>query len=130
MYTEIHDLDQFRAHLDARHSLQNVVCQNLDLRTFSALLRAAAVEGTIFLGCNIDGSILADLSDRGAVIFPALPALPYQPYRAGLYTPQELLQGFVAGKGDSYFADTLDGAIYRHYIRYRQTKHRHHYWKR
>jgi predicted Rossmann-fold nucleotide-binding protein len=119
MYTEFHDLDQFRAHLATQRSLQNVVCQRLDLRGLSELLRAVPVEGAVFLGCQIESAALADLSERSAVIFPRLPNLPYQPYRAQLYTPEELLQGYRAGQANSYFADTLDGAIYRHYMQHR-----------
>ena len=67
--------------------------QSLDLRGRTAALERLDVEGAIFLGCTFDQDVEAGLRRRGALIFPKLEGVPFDPYRAGLYTPQELYAG-------------------------------------
>ncbi len=43
-----------------------------------------------------------------------MPSLPFNPFRATLYTPEELLGDYVPGNFDTY-DNTVDGATYRQY---------------
>lgn len=67
--------------------------QSLDLRGRKAALAALDVEGAIFLGCTFDPGVEDALRHRGALIFPRLAGVPFDAYRARLYTPQELYAG-------------------------------------
>ena len=93
--------------------------QSLDLRGRGAQLEALEVQGAIFLGCTFDHGVEISLRRRGALIFPRLEAVPFNPYRGRLYTPQEL----YAGIASSRYEDTLDGRVYQWSIRLGQ-RHR------
>ncbi|AJT42685.1 LOG family protein [Psychromicrobium lacuslunae] len=104
---EVEDLTQFQALLAAgESSLSGWHLQSLDLRgvDFSGL----SVESAVFLGCLFDAGVEASLRARGALLFPVLPGVPFDSYRAKLYTGGELYQGI----GDGYEA-TTDGRIYQ-----------------
>ncbi|CAI3793354.1 LOG family protein [Pseudarthrobacter sp. MM222] len=83
--------------------------QSLDLRGRTEPLAALDVQGAIFLGCTFDDGVEDVLRSRGALIFPRLEALPFNPYRGQLYTPQELYAG-IAG---SSYEDTPDAQVYQ-----------------
>ncbi|MDQ0675940.1 putative Rossmann-fold nucleotide-binding protein [Pseudarthrobacter siccitolerans] len=83
--------------------------QSLDLRGRSAALSQIRVEGAIFLGCTFDEGMEDALRRRGALIFPRLEGVPFNPYRAGLYSPQEL----YAGLADSPYEELPDARIYQ-----------------
>jgi predicted Rossmann-fold nucleotide-binding protein len=83
--------------------------QSLDLRGRSAALGRIQVAGAIFLGCTFDEGMEDALRRRGALIFPRLDGVPFNPYRAGLYSPQEL----YAGLADSPYEDLPDARIYQ-----------------
>ncbi len=65
------------AELDGWHA------QSLDLRGRAAAMEQVNVEGAIFLGCTFDDGMEDTLRRRGALIFPRLDAVPFNPYRAG-----------------------------------------------
>jgi predicted Rossmann-fold nucleotide-binding protein len=69
------------------------------------------VATAVFLGCRFatgDGpGTEADVRRRGALIFPSVPDVPFDPYRGELYTPAELYAGLEHG-----YAGTLDAAAY------------------
>jgi predicted Rossmann-fold nucleotide-binding protein len=83
--------------------------QSLDLRGRSDALNRIRVEGAIFLGCVFDDGMEDALRRRGALIFPRLEGVPFNPYRAGLYSPQEL----YAGLADSPYEELPDARIYQ-----------------
>ncbi|MET1088864.1 MAG: Rossmann fold nucleotide-binding protein [Arthrobacter sp.] len=83
--------------------------QSLDLRGRSDALDRIQVAGAIFLGCTFDDGMEDALRRRGALIFPRLEGVPFDPYRAGLYSPQEL----YAGLADSPYEDLPDARIYQ-----------------
>ena len=62
-------------------------------RTDGAAGRPLDVQGAIFLGCTFDDGVEDSLRSRGALIFPRLETVPFNPYRGQLYTPQELYCG-------------------------------------
>ena len=94
-------------------SMQGWHVQSLDLRGRRAQLEALDPQGAIFLGCTFDGGAEDSLRSRGALIFPRLEAVPFNPYRGQLYTPQEL----YAGIATSRYEDTLDARVYQWSIR-------------
>ena len=87
------------------------VIKGVDLSRFGAdYWRAAVIDRTYFLGCRFAGiDIESVLQQRGAVIFPRIGNLPYNPYRTSLYTPEEL--GRLEPSGLSF-----DETIYCDYL--------------
>ncbi|WP_426998384.1 LOG family protein [Pseudarthrobacter sp. N5] len=87
--------------------------QSLDLRGRTRALDAMEAQGAIFLGCTFDPGVEESLRGRGALIFPRLDGIPFDPYRGQLYTPQELYAGI---DGASY-EDLPDARTYQWSIR-------------
>ena len=91
---EIESLEQFDAYV-AKHpgTLAGCRIQAVDLTARGWELRGSDVSDSAFLGCGLTESVAADLRQRGALVFPPARHLPFDPYRAGLYTPEELYEG-------------------------------------
>ena len=104
-HIEIETVDQLRA---AAPDLAGQVVQGVDLTGCSNLLRHCDVSTTIFLGCSTSARLAAWLRARGALIFPAIPGVPFDPYHPGAYTAEELYNDI----GEGYHV-TLDAAIDR-----------------
>ncbi|MFJ9854318.1 LOG family protein [Streptomyces sp. NPDC101150] len=85
--------------------------QSLDLtdRTF-ALLSTDTTE-TVFLGCAMEPDAAAKVRAGGALVFPPIPNLPFDPYRGSLYGPDELFEGL----SDAGYDATPDARTYRWY---------------
>ncbi|KAA2264885.1 hypothetical protein F0L68_07375 [Solihabitans fulvus] len=114
MRTEIGDLPTLRTHRDAGRDLRHTVLIGLDLTgpEDDALLRTA-LDGALLLGCRLTSRSRERAEAAGALLFPDIPELPYQVYRARLYTPDELFAGFDPAEPGSY-AGTLDASVYRY----------------
>ncbi|HSN37034.1 MAG TPA: Rossmann fold nucleotide-binding protein, partial [Arthrobacter sp.] len=111
---EVDSLDGFdRLVAAGARTMQAWHAQSLDLRGRTAQLEAMNPQGAIFLGCTFDAGVEASLRGRGALIFPKLEAVPFNPYRSRLYTPEELYQGI----SESRYEETLDAKIYQWSIR-------------
>ncbi|MEA5454111.1 Rossmann fold nucleotide-binding protein [Sinomonas sp. JGH33] len=67
--------------------------QSIDFTGRSAQLKAMDPMGAMFLGCALQPGMEDSLRARGALVFPALPGLPFDPYRPSLYTGPELYRG-------------------------------------
>jgi predicted Rossmann-fold nucleotide-binding protein len=82
-------------------SLHGVHLQSLDLTGHRDVLAGLDVAGAVFLGCRLpEGSgpgSEGDLRRRGGLIFPSVPDVPVDPYRATLYSPEELYRGLDEG---------------------------------
>jgi predicted Rossmann-fold nucleotide-binding protein len=89
-------------------SLSGWVLQDLDLRDRGDALRRLEVRGALLLGCRLDPTVEDDLRRRGALVFPTVPDVPVNPYRARLYTPDELYDGLGTGS----YAHTRDARTY------------------
>lgn len=105
---EIESLAEFDARIAGGDSLADCYLQSLDLRDRTAALAAVDVARAVFLGCQLEPGIESLLEARGALLFPTLPDLPFNPYRAGLYSADELYAGLE--KGHRY---TFDARVYR-----------------
>jgi predicted Rossmann-fold nucleotide-binding protein len=92
-------------------SLSGWRLQGLDLRSHSETLRRLDVGEALFLGCRLDPTVEDDVRSRGALVFPTVPGIPVDPYRAHLYTAEELYDGLADGPGNDYDT-TLDARVY------------------
>lgn len=113
---EIHDDATLARFLETAHSLADVVLCGLDLRAHADRLRGLALRDGVLLGCVLDPEDLAFAVEHGALVFPRLPGLPYEPWRTHLYTPEELFEAFDSADPCSY-CDCLDARVYAHFRR-------------
>jgi len=105
---EIESLASLDAQLATAGTLAECYVQSLDLTGRSDQLLATDVTHAVFLGCTFAPGVEPHLENGGALVFPSLPDLPFNPYRSGLYTADELYAGL--GRGHRY---TLDARVYR-----------------
>jgi predicted Rossmann-fold nucleotide-binding protein len=111
---EIDSLAALDAHLAAGRPLAGCVFQGLDLTAHGGALTAEPLTGAAFLGCLLDARAADHALRTSAVIFPRPEGLPYEAYRARLYTVDDLYAGYEPGVPGSYDA-TPDARIYGHY---------------
>lgn len=100
---------------------RSIVFQDLDLRTHDDALIALspasnAGEGCVYLGCTLGPKMAAAVSGHFALIFPNFPDRAYKPYRASLYSPDELFAGFDPADPVTY-RRTPDWQTYVGYIK-------------
>lgn len=81
--------------------------QDLDLSSRTAALLSLDPGGAVLLGCTVERAAERHLRDCGALLFPGLPDVPFDPYRAHLYTAEELYAGV-----DSGYESTPDAVIF------------------
>jgi predicted Rossmann-fold nucleotide-binding protein len=106
---EIEDISQLLAQ---RNSLSNKAIQGLNLSKLIIDWGAVDLQGTIFLGCKFaKPEDEYTVKCQGAYVFPQIDGLPYNPYRAKLYTWQELMEGYNPHNDQS-----LDYRIYQHFV--------------
>ena len=106
---EIETLAALDSALSRHTPLRGLRLQDLDLRQReAALLRHTDLEGVVVLGGELTPTLEAHLRAHGALIFPNDPLTPVNPYRARLYSPEELYAGLAA---DGYAA-TADARAY------------------
>ncbi|MEU6891266.1 Rossmann fold nucleotide-binding protein [Streptomyces sp. NPDC046557] len=81
----------------ARGSLSGYRVQSVNLleRTFALL--SADTSAAVFLGCAMEPDAAAKVRADGALVFPPVPDLPFNPYRSLLYSADELFAGLSAG---------------------------------
>lgn len=104
------------AELDARvaagaTSMDGWQLQDLDLTGRDDVLERLDPRGALLLGCRVSDRAAERLRAGGALLFPAVPDVPFDPWRATLYTPEELYDGLSDGRHGSY-EDTPDARIY------------------
>ncbi len=108
---EIMDIGALRAHCP---DLSHTTVIDLDLREENIDWEYLQCKHTTWLGCRFPDGVSKKLQKKGAVVFPKITGLPYQPYRSHLYTWQELL-GLERHSHDH----SVDLAIYEHFSEYR-----------
>jgi predicted Rossmann-fold nucleotide-binding protein len=91
----------------ARGSLSGYRIQSVNLlqRTFALL--SADTSDAVFLGCAMEPDASVKVRADGALVFPPVPDLPFDPYRGLLYTAGELFAGLADG-----YAATPDAQAY------------------
>ena len=91
---EIHSEVELKKYINENGGLNNVVIQDLDFTGNQKILNDLSVDGSFFLGCRIDADLMHKLHGLGAYVLPQVPYLPFRPFRAGLYTHEELFDNF------------------------------------
>lgn len=104
-FTEIETLAEFDEHIGHTDSLRGWFLQSVDLTDRVAELARVDVAGSVFLGCRLDEQTERELPGRGALLFPQLPDVPFDPYRGTLYTAEELYD-------QPRYADSVDARVY------------------
>lgn len=94
---EIETLEEFDAVVSARGALTGFRVQAVDLTDRTRELLAADTAGAVFLGCPMRENAAAKIRSDGALVFPPVPGLPFDPYRGLLYSPDELFDGLEKG---------------------------------
>jgi len=107
---EVESLDQFDRLRSRSRSMAGWFVQDLDLRERSESLLTARPQGAVFLGCHIALEVEDSLRDRGALVFPEIAGLPFDPYRASLYTAAELYGDVPGGGAYAESPDALSNA--------------------
>ncbi len=107
---EIETLAALDEALDAGRTLRGLRLQDLDLTARTArLLGRQDVEGLVVLGGRLPDDLEHHLREHGALVFPTDPRAPVDPYRATLYTPEELYDGLR----EVGYASTPDARAHR-----------------
>ena len=81
--------------------------QDVDLTGREDALADLDPHGALFLGCTMSDALADRLRAGGALLFPSVPDVPFEPWRAHLYTPAELYAGLEQG-----YDHTTDAGIY------------------
>jgi predicted Rossmann-fold nucleotide-binding protein len=81
--------------------------QGLDLTGHGDALRRLEPTGALLLGCRLGPADENSLRSRGALVFPGILGVPFDPYRSALYSPDELYAGL-----DDDYASTFDARVY------------------
>lgn len=114
--TEIESLPALRDHIQTVGDLRDVAIQGLDFthEDAAALLTSVSTEDACFLGCQLSDDLVQHIRNTGGTIFPAFLGLPFDPYRASLYTPGELMDGYDR-EASNPRASTVDTQIYEYF---------------
>ncbi|MFE3325630.1 LOG family protein [Streptomyces sp. NPDC059176] len=104
---EIETIVEFDRVLE-RSSLAGRRIQSVDLTDRTFALLTTDTTGAVFLGCRMEPDAAAKVRAEGALVFPPIPDLPFDPYRGLLYSPDELFEGL----GDGGYDTTLDALAY------------------
>lgn len=90
--------------------------QGLDLTAVESRLLRLDPHGALFLGCKVTLAGADRLREGGALLFPMVPDVPFDPWRPRLYTTAELYAGLEEG-----YAATLDARVYAWHLAVRRT---------
>ncbi|MFJ4469461.1 LOG family protein [Streptomyces sp. NPDC089424] len=94
---EIESLPEFDEVLSAHGTLALFRVQAVDLTDRTQELLSVDVTGAVFLGCPMADAAATRVAAAGALVFPPIPDLPFDPYRGLVYTPGELFEGLADG---------------------------------
>ena len=109
---EVEDQLTWETLLRSPGPLHGLRLQGLDLtRDRELLLGREDLTDIVVLGGRLDPQVESHLREHGAIIFPTDPRAPVDPYRARLYTAQELYTGLE----DDGYEQTVDARAYRWY---------------
>ncbi|MFE0808739.1 LOG family protein [Streptomyces sp. NPDC058794] len=94
---EIESLAEFDHVVSAHGTLAHYRVQAVDLTERTDALMSADPTGAVFLGCRMAPEAAARVRAAGALVFPPIPGLPFEPYRAHVYTPDALYASLDEG---------------------------------
>lgn len=107
--TIITEIESLKAFFLNGKSLKNCTLQNIDFSKSVFNWEDIEIENTLFLGCDMDKDTQLKLIQKSAVIIPQSKNLPYNPFRANLYSWRDLLE---VKEGNT---DNVDLCIYNHF---------------
>lgn len=93
---EIESLDEFDQVI-LSGTLSGFRVQSVDLTDRTLALLSTDTSETVFLGCPMAPDAAAKIRADGALVFPPVPHLPFDPYRGLLYSPEQLFEGLDEG---------------------------------
>ncbi|MGH3424270.1 MAG: LOG family protein [Nocardioidaceae bacterium] len=106
---EVESLAQFDALVaGGAGSIRGWRLQGVDLTDRSEVLAGLRPAGAIFLGCRLGPGVGERMRAGGALVFPAIPDVPFDPYRSALYDAGELYDGVATQP----YEDTTDALVY------------------
>ncbi|MFE3166553.1 LOG family protein [Streptomyces sp. NPDC059224] len=94
---EIESLAEFDEVVATHATLAQYRVQTVDLTDRTDALLTTDTAGAVFLGCPMSAEAAARVRASGALVFPPVPGLPFDPYRAFVYTPAELFDALGEG---------------------------------
>ncbi|MFE1311606.1 LOG family protein [Streptomyces sp. NPDC058755] len=94
---EIESLAEFDEVVAEHGSLAHHRVQAVDLTDRTKTLLTLDTTGAVFLGCPMDPEAAAHVRSSGALVFPPVPGLPFDPYRGFAYSPEELFESLEEG---------------------------------
>lgn len=106
----IKEIKTIEALLSEQTKLENCTIQDLDFRKHAINWEDSELKNTTFLGCTFLEKDELLLRKKGAIIYPRLEGLPYNPYRKTLYNWKELMEGYEPENDQSN-----DIEIYKHF---------------
>lgn len=109
VFKEIHSLEEL---LDQGYKLSDSTIQNIDFTTSTINWHALELKNAVFLGCKLRTEDKVTIIEKGAIIFPKIANLAYNPYRSSLYTWQELYKEVRPEK-------SIDLEIYQHFSKHK-----------
>ena len=114
--TEIESPEALLQHIEQEGSLRNTAVQGVDLTAppVEAALTSVRAEDACFLGCQFSEAAEQHVRETGGTVFPGFADVPFRPYRASLYTPAELMDGYERGRPETR-RETTDARIYRYF---------------
>ncbi|MBR9999272.1 MAG: hypothetical protein KFF73_09890 [Cyclobacteriaceae bacterium] len=112
---EIESLDVFLNTIRNNKRPKQMAFQDLDMASCEMELSEVQFSDCIFLGCRMSEKIQISLLQDHNLVFPPL-NVPYNPYRAKLYTIDQLYKNYDWRKPESYL-DTPDFKIYDYFNR-------------
>jgi predicted Rossmann-fold nucleotide-binding protein len=102
------ELDRAVARAEAGDgSMRRWQVQGLDLTGHEDVLLRLDPRGALFLGSTLSEETAERLRKGGALLFPAVPDVPFDPWRTRLYSAEELYAGLESG-----YQHTPDARIY------------------
>ncbi|MCQ8830221.1 LOG family protein [Streptomyces malaysiensis] len=104
---EIESIEEFDQ-VVARGTLAGFRVQSVDLTSRTAQLLFTDTSEAVFLGCPMESEAAAKVRAGGALVFPPVPDLPFDPYRGTLYSPMELFEDLT----EHGYARTPDALAY------------------
>ncbi|WP_432137996.1 MULTISPECIES: LOG family protein [unclassified Streptomyces] len=104
---EIETLAEFDEVVTHHGTLNHYRVQAVDLTARTEVLLSVDTTGAVFLGCPMAPEAAARTRAAGALVFPPVPGLPFDPYRGLLYSPDELFTGVDKG-----YEETPDAVTY------------------
>lgn len=100
---EIDSIERFDRLVRAgARSMEGWRLHGLDLRDRTDALLGLDPAGALLLACRLEDRAYGHVHDGGATVFPAVPAVPLDPYRTELYSPAELYGPLADGSGADY----------------------------